>query len=217
VIGGVEAVASERCQVDPPDERELAVDDHELLVMAVHWALVGVERALHPSATDQLLAYSANRRPCGREDGHWRAAPQQHPHLHALGQLAEQVAQPGRPLVARQAEIRGDVPARYVHVRARLPERLGYAGQRLGAVDQHLQRAALARRRSPGRPERSVGRGLELIEMSDAAQPAPVVRADRGLDPLTCPPIHALNQASHHPQSLPAARFTSTWATRRIA
>jgi hypothetical protein len=28
---------------------------------------------------------------------------------------------------------------------------------------------------------------------------------DRDLDPLTCPPIHALNQASRHPQSLPAA------------
>jgi hypothetical protein len=28
---------------------------------------------------------------------------------------------------------------------------------------------------------------------------------DRDLDPLTCPPIHTLNQASRHPQSLPTA------------
>jgi hypothetical protein len=28
---------------------------------------------------------------------------------------------------------------------------------------------------------------------------------DRDLDPLTCPPIDALNQAFRHPQSLPAA------------
>ena len=32
-----------------------------------------------------------------------------------------------------------------------------------------------------------------------------MMRTDRGLDALTRPPIGALNQASRHPQSLPAA------------
>src|SRR5205085_7301196 len=43
VLARVEAVALERRQVDAADERELTVDDHELLVMAVHRPLPGVE------------------------------------------------------------------------------------------------------------------------------------------------------------------------------
>ena len=44
VVARVEPVAAERGQVDPADERDLAVDDHELLVVAVHRPLAGVER-----------------------------------------------------------------------------------------------------------------------------------------------------------------------------
>ena len=54
VLGVVPAVARERGEVDPADERDLVVDDHELLVMAVHRALARVEhasdRACRPSA-----------------------------------------------------------------------------------------------------------------------------------------------------------------------
>ena len=87
-----------------------------------------------------------------------RAAPQQHPDVDALGQLAEQVAQARGAGVAREAEVGGDVPAGDVHVRARAGERLGDARQRLRAVDQHLQRVAGARRRVAGRPQRAVVR-----------------------------------------------------------
>ena len=61
MIARVEAVAAERGQVDAADERDLAVDDHELLVVAVHRALVRVERAPDPRAAHELLAHAAHR------------------------------------------------------------------------------------------------------------------------------------------------------------
>ena len=43
MVARVVAVAVERRQVDTADEGEIAVDDHELLVVAVHRPLVRVE------------------------------------------------------------------------------------------------------------------------------------------------------------------------------
>ena len=79
MITGVEAIAAERGQVDTADERDLAVDDHQLLVVAMHRPLVGVKRALHPGAADQLLAHAAHRRTSRREDPHAALPPRAAP------------------------------------------------------------------------------------------------------------------------------------------
>jgi hypothetical protein len=119
VIDGVKTIAAERGQVDTPHERDLAVHDDQLLVVAMHGALVGIKRALHSRAADELLADAAHRITSRREDRQWRPPPQKHPDLYSLGQIAEQIAQPRRLIVARQTEIWREVPPGDVHVGAR--------------------------------------------------------------------------------------------------
>src|SRR5947208_5723743 len=69
VLGCVEAIAAKRRQIDPADERDAAVDDHDLLVMAVHRALVRIEGADDRSARDELVADLSNGLAAWGEDG----------------------------------------------------------------------------------------------------------------------------------------------------
>lgn len=59
-----------------------------------------------------------------------RSRPQQDPDLDSLGQLTQQIAQSRRLIVPRQPEIRREVPARDMHVRASGGERFGDMWQR---------------------------------------------------------------------------------------
>ena len=47
--------------------------------------------------------------------------------------------------------------------------------------------------------------GVKLIDPANTLQTATMMRTDRDLDALTRPPIDAFNQATRHPQSLPAS------------
>ena len=133
-----------------------------------------------------------------------RSRPQQHPDLDALGQITEQIAQPRRPIVARQPEIRRDVPAGDMHMRASAGQRLGDPWQRLPTVNQHLKRAPRARRGIGGSPQRWTARRIQLIDPANTLQPATMMPTDRGLEPLAYPAIHALKRHSGHDQSLRA-------------
>ena len=62
VLVGVVAVAGQRGQVDAADERQLVVDDHELLVVAVHHPRAGVELALDLRAAHEPLARGLDAR-----------------------------------------------------------------------------------------------------------------------------------------------------------
>ncbi len=92
VGGTVVAVAGQSGQVDAADERDLVVDDHELLVVAVHRAAVRVELALDLRAAHQRVALRAHQPAARLEHRHRRAGPDQHAHRHALGGLAQQLA-----------------------------------------------------------------------------------------------------------------------------
>ncbi len=92
MIAGVEAVAAERGEVDPPDEGDLVIDDHELLVVAVHRTLVGVERAAYRCAPGELGVDLTDGGARGSEDRGGRARPEQHAYVDPLGELGEQVA-----------------------------------------------------------------------------------------------------------------------------
>ena len=131
---------------------------------------------------------------------HRCSRPQQHPDLDALRQLTEQIAQPSRPIVARQPELRRDVPPGDMHMRASASQRLSDPGQRLPAIHQHLKRSPRSRRGIGGSPQRSAGRRFQLIDPADTLQPATMTPTDRRLDALTRPSIHALNQARAHSQ-----------------
>ena len=56
VLAGVEAVTAERREVDPADEGDLAVDDDQLLVVAVERPLARVQRDVDARAAGQLVA-----------------------------------------------------------------------------------------------------------------------------------------------------------------
>jgi len=85
----VEPIASQRGHVDAADEGDLAVDDDQLLVVAVQRPFVGVERASDPGAADEILTDPTHVPATERHHRQWRARPEQHPHLDPLGQLAE--------------------------------------------------------------------------------------------------------------------------------
>ena len=102
VLARVVAVAGQRGQVDPADERDLVVDDHDLLVVAVHLAPVGVQHALDPGAAHELVARgSLTSRAARLEHRHRRAGPDEHADGDALGGLGEQLAH--RRAVARRS------------------------------------------------------------------------------------------------------------------
>jgi len=119
---------------------------------------------LNASAPDELLAHPAHGRTSRRKDGHRRSPPQQHPHVHSLGQVAEQIAQPRRLIVTRQPEVGRDVPPGDMHMRASAGERLGDARQRLPTINQHFKRTPRARRRIAASPQRRAAWRIELID-----------------------------------------------------
>ena len=97
VLVGVVAVAGERGQVDPADERDLVVDDHELLVVAVHHPAVQASS----SALDLRAAARAARAPALTSPRRgWNTGTGAPAHTitrtgHALGRLGQQLAAPG--------------------------------------------------------------------------------------------------------------------------
>ena len=110
--GAVETVAREIREVDAAHERQLVVDDHELLVMAVQRPLVRVERAHDGAAlhsASRTLAHGAARHRIHRQG---RPAPEQHAHGHAAGGVREQVVQDHRRLAGRQREARASRTSR---------------------------------------------------------------------------------------------------------
>ena len=117
----------------------------------------------------------------GVKGRHRRAGPHEHAHVDALGQLGEQRADDDRRLAADELEVRRQVPAGDVHEVARALHRLGDGGQRLRAVDEDVERAALARRRIAGGPQAVVGR-LQRPLPPQAPQAAAVLDRHGGLD-----------------------------------
>ena len=87
-------------QVDPADERDLVVDDHELLVVAVQRARARVARRADLRPARQLVARVARRGAVGGERVRRRARPHEHADVDALGRVGEQFAQDDGRLVA---------------------------------------------------------------------------------------------------------------------
>ena len=177
VCGRVEAVARVRRQVDAADERDPVVDDDELLVVTVERTLPGVRGELDLRAEGQCMPDAVDVPAIGMEERQRRAGPHQHPHGDALGQSGEQAAELDAFRPAGEGEVRRDVPAREMDMRPGAPELGGEPRQRLGPIDEHLQRASLPRRWVAGRPEAAVRR-LERPPPPEPAQPAPMVATD---------------------------------------
>jgi hypothetical protein len=92
VLARVVAVARERREVDAADEGQLVVDDHELLVVAVHHPRARIQLAVDLRPADQPLARGLHARAPGLKDRDRGARPHDHAHGDALGGLGEQLA-----------------------------------------------------------------------------------------------------------------------------
>jgi hypothetical protein len=180
VRGGVEPVARIRRQVDPADERDPVVDHDELLVMAVQRALLCVVRELDLRAEGERVPDTVDVLAVGMEERQRRPGPDEHAHRHPLGELGQQRAQLDALPPAGQCEVGRDVPPGHMDVRARTLQLGGEPRQRLGAVDEHLERAAGPRRRIAGGPQLGV-RWLERPLPAEAAQAAGVMAAHDAL------------------------------------
>ena len=113
----VASVSGHGRQVDAADERQPAVDDDRLLVVAVQRALVRVELAADARPA-QLVARSPHRAPGWTEDRQRRARPQEHADVDPAGELREQVADDhrGRAGAHRRSPARGTIRSRCTEV-----------------------------------------------------------------------------------------------------
>ena len=175
MLGRVVAITAEVRQVDAADEGDLVVDHDELLVVAVHRALVRVQRGLDARPAHELVAPLAHGGAARREHRHRRAGPQQHANVDRLGRLAQQLAQQHRRLVADERELRRDAPPRDQHAAPRAADRLLERREVRGALDQHVDRVARPRRRIPRGPQAPVVRRRALRGAPELAQPAGMV------------------------------------------
>ncbi len=174
--GCVVAVAGLRGEIDPADERDAVVDHDRLLVVAVQRPFLRIERALDLRVRDQLVSHLSHVVPGGPEERQRRTGPRQHAYVDALRELCEQVPKDDELAVALEREVRREMPAGQMNVRACLAELLRDRGQRLGAVDQNLDGIPGPDRGITGRP--AAARGLERARPADPPQTALVMAAD---------------------------------------
>ena len=139
MVARVEAIARVIGHVDATHERDLAVDDHRLFVVAMEGMLARVGLAADPGAAGQLLDPFAHLLAGGVKGGHGRTRPHEHSDVDPLGGLGQQLSQRDAPRAAHQLEIRRDVPPSHVDVVARVLDRLGDGGKRVRPVDQHVK------------------------------------------------------------------------------
>ena len=105
-----------------------------------------------------------------------------YPDLDTLGDLGKQVTKHLRLTVTYEREVRREVPAGNVDVRAGLFQFTGDAGKGFCPVDQDLHLVALARRGISGRP--ASRRRVEGAKLANPREPAAVMRNDEPLDRL---------------------------------
>ena len=177
----VEAVAGVVGEVDAVDEGQLSVDGDRLLVVAVEGVLARVHLAADARAARERPHGLADLRATRVEGRHGRPGPHEDAHVDALGQLGQQRPGDDRRLALDELEVRREVPTGDVDEVARVLHGLGDLRQRVRAVDEDLERAALARRRVAGRPQAVVGR-LERPLPAQAPQAAAVLGRHGGLD-----------------------------------
>ena len=187
VVGAVVPVAFERGEVDAAHERQLAVDDDDLLVVAVHEVLAVVQRTLHRAVADELVTRLLDHGARRVERAQRRTGPHQQPHVDALGRLREQVAEGGRAGLAAESEVRRAVPTGDVHGRLRTLDGLLHRTQRRHPVDEDGRLVAAAHLGSWRPPAASLR--LHHVVPADPAQ-TPVVPVPLGpLESLTDPVV----------------------------
>jgi hypothetical protein len=181
-------------------------------VVAVKRVLARVRLAAYPRAADKPLDLRRYLLARGMKCRYRRARPDHHPHVDVLRELREQCAEDDRALTANELEVRCEVPAGDVDVRAGRLHGLGDRGERLRAVDQDVELVARTRRRRSGRPE-SPAVELNRAGLPQPLQTPPVMMLDRLLDRV---PEQAVDPSDRfdHVRSVPVAESGEPGATR---
>ena len=164
---------------------------------------MSIKRAPHARAPNELCADPSHGSTIGREHRYRRPCPQQHPDLDPLSQIAEQITQTRRLVVAGQPETGRNMPTGNVHIRASARERLGDPRQRLPAVNQDIERASRTRWRIASSPQRRLVRRVKLIDPVNTPQTPAMMRPVRAIDTTADPPVETLDQAAGHAHVLP--------------
>src|SRR5436190_3107040 len=206
----VEAVAAEVRQVEPADERDPPVEDHELLVVAVHRSLPVVESARDSRPTYEPLPQRARLRARRMEKRQRCSRPHEYADVGVARLLREQLAQ-GR---ASHSEVGREVPAGEPDRRARAANRVGDRRDHLAPVDEDIHAVAVAGRGIAAGPAARLG--VEYMEPAVVLQPPAMVRDDHSLEPFTERRVDAL-QKIPHATVLPMSRKVGIEEARRIA
>ena len=181
MLARVEPVSGVGGEVDAADKGELAVYHDELLVMAVHWPLVRVERHPQLCTRRQSVGHRAHFLAVGVKERQRCARPCEQPHLDALCCPGEQLLQ-RLGVTAGQREIGREVPAGQRDRHACRLDRSRDLGQRVGTVDVHVESIALAW--WPAGCSPAAGRGSQGRSLADPAQATRVMRDHQALDLL---------------------------------
>ena len=161
----------------PPTNATRIVDDDRLLVMAVERSFVVVERAADPGAFRERPLHLPDVVPRRPEQRQRCACPGEHPDVGALGHLGQQVPEHDRRVaLPLERESGGEEQAGEMDVGGRTANCVRHDRQRLGAVDQDVDRVPAARRRASACPG-SRGR-VERSLPAEALEPALVMATD---------------------------------------
>jgi hypothetical protein len=145
-------------------------------MVAVHRPLLRIERAANLCAAAEALAHLADRSARWPKERQRRSCPDEHAHLDPFGELGQQIPQNRRLSPTRERKVRREEPAGDVNVRLGPLQFRHHPRQRLGTVDQNLERTSRARPRVTGGP--ATPRNVKSSQPADPLQPTPVVRPD---------------------------------------
>ena len=193
MVGGVVAVAGVVGDVEASDERDFAVDDHGLLVVAVERVLARVGFAADAGAAGQPLDGFANLLARGMEGGNRGARPHEHADVDAFGRGGEKLPDRVARVPAYELEVRRDVPAGQVDVLLGALDHRGNSDKNLCPFDQQGERLAGMGGGLAGAPRPVVGR-IQSVAPAEATEAPSVLGAHRRLDTVTYEAVESGNQ-----------------------
>jgi hypothetical protein len=169
-------------------------------VVAVHRSFPRVEAALNLGVSDELvtdLPDVASRRTKERQR---RSGPDEYTHVQALGELREEVAKYDPLTVAYECEVRCEVPACQVDMRAGSFQLRRDGRQGMRAVDQDVDCIARPRRRVSSGP--TAGE-VECVVASDTPQTTPMMGADQPTELVSEPTLGRSNTCPGNDRNRP--------------
>ena len=149
----IPSIAVEAGQVNATDERDPAIDNDRLLVVAVHRPLVRIQGTLDSSPGHEVSPNLAQITSPGPEHGDRRTRPDQHPNRDAGGDFGQQLLQDGWALTPSHGELGREMPTGEVHRGSRSCDGKCHRLQRVRAVDHDIEGIAVARRRIATGPD----------------------------------------------------------------